>query len=695
MADEALKRAVLEAIAKKHKPRPERKLGGNADPGLESRAIGPGVTRDPVTTTPYDRGSTPDVTDRSLAIRKFLQDRVAQAAQDNGALMPGKWPVRPDVVAQGRQGDEQINPYRGVPTLNTGGGSTIEKMAAQMTMKAGPSPQDMPHAQPDEPTDVQTPMPVPDRASIPDMEHAPPDSPETRGDGSTPQQEQDTGWVPPKFQSEPVGKDPSALASYQPQASYQPTPPAPVRPQGPAPTLPQLLQKNMPGMLTGSDVPPDLQPDQPKPQSADVPKADPRNTAPVQAEAQTPPPPPMPAPQNDLGPPPNDNTPFYSALQGVTNNAWAGLGQKAPEGGYYAGKIAEEQGKQKEYSDEKAARAKSRDEQVKEMLKQKFEGGQNELDRGIKTRGVAEQERRDAATEAANAIKDKENEADRAGKNEDRDLARKQQLDIAKMAQAGSDRRTNIIVNAGQEKQANKDVVEYNKERPDESTVGAYNRVAGRLSDARPIEGFDAGKGWDQAAKIPVVGGLFASAGDSARRGTEMEGLNQDVIKVMQGINHDAFGARLTDAEINSTNKRLGLAAGQGEAAFRRAALNEIAAVQEKAARAQAAQSPLAQQKIQERGLAPNLTPNPATGYAPHQGVGAAGQFIQKTMGVQPQPPTPTTPGVSPDLAQWITKKYGAMPQDASDPSRRNIYAAQAMQDPAFRELIRKQNHID
>lgn len=713
MADDKIRKIVLEEIKKHHKKLSERKLAGNGEGATNTQDMGSYTVAPSEATsgaTPQNR--SPDLTSRDMELRKFIQTKVGKAAIDNGTQIPGNWPIAGAVEEKRLEGDSNMDDYRNVPALDVsggGGGNPVRSMLAKMATKAGPPPQDMSHAMPDEPTPHAPPQPPQD------MEHAKPDSPDTAGDGGTPQEEQDTGWVPPKNADQP------GLQSIQPQASYQP-PPAPAA--RPAPSLPAMLGKALPSMLAGSDVPDDLKPDQTPDQpkvdpQADVPKVDPRAAQPAQAEAPTPPPMPAPYGQPDEQPAPQDNRAMYGALQGVVNNAWAGIGQKAPEGGYYNAKIAQENEQQKGYQDEKLARAKSREELVRDMLKQKFESGQNDLDRGVKARGLTEQERKDAAAEQANALKEKDTLAERASRDADRDAARAQSKSLADLARAAAMSRTQVVIQAGQDKQANKDVDEYNKTIPNELTVQAIKRITGRLQDLTPISGFDAYQGMKSAEGLPIIGGLAGALANSAVKDTEMEGLNQDSIAVMQQIAQDTSGKVLNESEIRNIQKRLGTASGQGETAYRRAMGNEWKAIEDRANRYYAALSPKAQEKVDARGIRPDLTPTPDTGYAPKTNT-PEGQFVQRTLngpvtggGVmgtaasmaakllpQALPSQPPAPGqqsnkVPPELADFLTKKFGQVPPDATDPARRNIYAAQAMQDPAFRELIRKQNHID
>lgn len=152
-----------------------------------------------------------------------------------------------------------------------------------------------------------------------------------------------------------------------------------------------------------------------------------------------------------------------------------------------------------------------------------------------------------------------------------------------------------------------KQVQDYNKSRVTDRTVEAVNNLMGRLDDKAPIQGFDAAKGWAQASKVPLLGGLLSGAGNSAVRGTEMEGIAQDAMAIMQQISLDTSGKVLNESEIRNIEKRLGLAAGQGEDAFRRAMSREFDAIQTKADRDYNSYSPGARGRIEQRGLRPRF----------------------------------------------------------------------------------------
>jgi hypothetical protein len=177
-----------------------------------------------------------------------------------------------------------------------------------------------------------------------------------------------------------------------------------------------------------------------------------------------------------------------------------------------------------------------------------------------------------------------------------------------------------------------KQVQDYNKSRVTDRTVEAVNNLMGRLEDKTPIQGFDAAKGWAQAQKIPVLGGLLSGAGNSAVRGTEMEGIAQDAMAVMQQISLDTSGKVLNESEIRNIEKRLGLAAGQGEDAFRRAMSREFDAIQSKADRDFNSYSPGAKSRIEQRRLRPSFRAK-RPDYAPKENT-VLGERAKDTFGL-------------------------------------------------------------
>lgn len=166
---------------------------------------------------------------------------------------------------------------------------------------------------------------------------------------------------------------------------------------------------------------------------------------------------------------------------------------------------------------------------------------------------------------------------------------------------------------------AEKQVQDYNKNRITDRTLESVNNLMGRLEDKTPISGFDAAKGWAKAEKIPLLGGMLSGAGNSAVRGTEMEGIAQDAMTVMQQISLDTSGKVLNETEMRHIEERLGLATGQGEDAFRRAMKREFDAIQAKADRDYESLSPDARDKVDRRNLRPvfKAVPRDKTGYAP------------------------------------------------------------------------------
>lgn len=180
-----------------------------------------------------------------------------------------------------------------------------------------------------------------------------------------------------------------------------------------------------------------------------------------------------------------------------------------------------------------------------------------------------------------------------------------------------------------------KQVADYNKARIGDRTVDAVSSLMGRLEDPAPIQGFDAAKGWAQAQKIPIIGGLLSGAGNSAVRGTEMEGIAQDAVTLMQQIALDTSGKAVNEKELQNIERRLGLAAGQGEDAFRRAMKREFEAVQSKADRDFEALSPGARAKVEQRRLRPRFQSR-RSDYAPKTNtvLGERGKDTLNTFGI-------------------------------------------------------------
>jgi hypothetical protein len=161
---------------------------------------------------------------------------------------------------------------------------------------------------------------------------------------------------------------------------------------------------------------------------------------------------------------------------------------------------------------------------------------------------------------------------------------------------------------AAQQKFDDQQLVDYEKNLVQPGTVDAYNRIAGRLEDPTPIYGMGTtAKAIGGAlGSVPVMGKSLSSNWTQAFNSLtpEGQGLYQDAIRVMQQITLDTTGKAMNEQELNNIKARLGMAGGN-ENDFRNALLDELQAVQERAARQLAARNPRVQQRARDAGILP------------------------------------------------------------------------------------------
>lgn len=265
---------------------------------------------------------------------------------------------------------------------------------------------------------------------------------------------------------------------------------------------------------------------------------------------------------------PEDRSGYYAALKQIATSFGG-------NGGYYDTKIKQEEAQQGNYKAQLAAHLKN-------------------------------QYRTDALDEKKRefAIKEKDAETNRG-------LLEEQRKTGNELRARGQD------ILAGN--QTNKQVLDFNKELPEEDTVSSLNRIMGRVDDPSPIQGFEEGKNAGKFLRVVPYGigdKLADTAGNMARHGTEAEGLMQDAETVMLGIVNKTSGKAFTERELDLAMARLGQAAGQSEDAFRRAYKQTMGNVQNRINRYYQAQSPSAQGEIDRRGIIPKIQPQ-APGYAP------------------------------------------------------------------------------
>lgn len=270
---------------------------------------------------------------------------------------------------------------------------------------------------------------------------------------------------------------------------------------------------------------------------------------------------------------PEDRSAYWAALKGMANAS--GMNEQGV--GYYDAKISEEKQAHKDWQSRLAAdlTAKYRNDQMKEK--------QREFD-------LKAQENRLKAQENANY--------------------REAMLTNKKDAQDAIQSRFN----------ENK-IQKVLGEMPSPRTVDAMKRLSKRLENPREIQGWDTAKTFDKAGRVSGVlqptGIPFQVFANEWRKGTEAEGMMQDVMAVFQGIQLETSGKVINQQEMENIEKRLGMAAGQSQAAFRNAMRNELSGISQRVDLYYRAQSPDVQEEIKKRGILPDLSPAQSTGYAP------------------------------------------------------------------------------
>lgn len=143
-------------------------------------------------------------------------------------------------------------------------------------------------------------------------------------------------------------------------------------------------------------------------------------------------------------------------------------------------------------------------------------------------------------------------------------------------------------------------------------TIEAYQRIAGRLQDKRPLYSVGTvGKAVQGAlGAVPVMGSKLAANAGSALRSMTPEGqqLYQDAMRVMQQITLDTTGKAMTEQEREDIKTRIGLASGD-ENSFRSSIQHELEAAKAKAERQLQARNDRVRKMAKERGIEPDWTP--------------------------------------------------------------------------------------
>jgi hypothetical protein len=372
---------------------------------------------------------------------------------------------------------------------------------------------------------------------------------------------------------------------------------------------------------------------------------------------------------------PENNSAYWAALKGIANAS----GRNAHGTAYYDAKMAEEQQAQKNWQARLAQEltSKYRTDQMKEK--------QREFD--VKT-----EENRLKAEELKNY--------------------REAQVEMQKQRLASGDEHAEAIQRRFNETKIQKVV----SEMPQPRTVDAFKRIRKRLEDPTEIQGWDTAKTFDKAGRVSGVlsptGIPFQIFANEWRKGTEAEGMMQDVM----AISLDTSGKVLNEQEMANVEKRLGLAAGQSQAAFRNALRNELEAAEQRVDLYIRSQSPEVQAELDKRGVRPNFKPSETTGYAPRQhfslpdgerikkevpilGNGAVGKGVRATADLlsgkprAPEPPQePAMPEARPlsgapdafnlgnKLGSWLRQSFGI---------KESVDMAKAQEDEETRKRLR------